>query len=63
MATVSTSAMHGSTTGFWRFVPWLNRLVIFSPGAHLHRNQLPLFHESSACDQRGHADNARSFYR
>jgi len=23
--------MHGSTTAFWRFVPWLSRLVIFPP--------------------------------
>lgn len=31
MATASRSAIQPSATGFWRFVPWMSRLVMFPP--------------------------------
>jgi hypothetical protein len=31
MATASGTAMQTSATGFWRFVPWMSRLVMFPP--------------------------------
>jgi hypothetical protein len=31
MVTVSRTAIQTSATGFWRFVPWISRLVMFPP--------------------------------
>src|SRR5215472_7699021 len=31
MATASRTAIQTSATGFWRFVPWMSRLVMFPP--------------------------------